>query len=166
MRQDLQPPGPLDSQRPAPQVTRWTLVALLFSTPAGLFVLLSGAGKWVGCAVILGPVFAVLALEDALAGPAVVDAPSAPASPQPVVTSLGPFVNQCLVSTAALFAGVAVAVVTSWFSVPWLCVPAGLLLTIGLRRHRGRSGMRAAFAFAGIPLAVYGLLATALRMLQ
>jgi hypothetical protein len=160
---DDQLSNPFDSRRRAPLVTRWVLVVLLFSVPAGVIAGVNGAGKWELFAIIVGPVLVLLLLQS-FARP--FDAEHTDRGMlEAAVISQGVAAKQFVMAMAALLVAVAIAIGATWTKAAWICSPIGVAISVLLRRHRGRSGFFAAFAFAAIPLAVYGLFVGGLLLL-
>ena len=165
---------PFSGSQADQRVTPWVWVALLISVPCGLFVGFRGGNKYEVGAVILGPVMLTMVVEHYLR---LQGRERGSAAQEPQAHSFGDlsaawFVAQGLaarryvVSMSALLLAVGVAIGTTWLEAAWLATIVGAALAYFLRAHRGQSGLRAALAFVGIPLAIYGMLVGILQWLR
>jgi hypothetical protein len=163
---------PFSSKSRDVRITPWAGWVLLVSTPAGLIVGFLGGTKYEVGAVVLLPVGLVIFLEDWYQKRRKPVSRSEPETPENgsllnslastfVETGLG--AKRFIISMSAVVVCTAIAVAVTWFNLAWLAVVIGLVLASLFRPHRGQSGVRAALAFAGIPLALYGVAAGLLQ---
>lgn len=142
---------------------------LLIATVAGLVVGFRGGSEWEVKSVILGPIVLALVADmfvrerrrrrsaaPDLSGPLSDNALSE------LFVGAGLNARRLVLSIGAVLLATGIAIMTTYMHAPSLAVGLGAGLTFFLRKHRGKSGFRAALAFVGLPLAVYGTLASSL----